>query len=139
MLWRSFPGFPNPHLRSNAFVIETGLFRQFMSSRPFPRSKMDAHRLESGHCNVTSFLRSKNLAVVVSGADEMAYEPEKWIVSRTFRTPCQSNLLVSDNQTRGYLMASLQVKRIMELSAWGRFCSFAVQRNAAIPTTGAPK
>lgn len=116
----SFPPFPNPHLRSNALLVRREFFVSFCSGRDIPRSKRDAHILESGRRGFTAYLKSLGLRTLVVGADGLAYAPEAWINSGTFRLPDQPNLLVGDNQTRYYQHADYQLKRRLENAAWGK-------------------
>jgi hypothetical protein len=120
---KSFPPFPNPHLRSNAFLVRNALFQSYASARTIPRSKRDAFLLESGYPGFTLFLKKSGLEAVVVGTDRKSYDEEEWLHSQTFRVPGQRNLLVSDNQTRNYDASEPGVRRIMELTAWGRFLS----------------
>ena len=115
----SFPSFPNPHLRSNAILMSRELFMSFCSNHDIPRSKRDAHILESGRTGLTAYLNSLGLRVQVAGADGGVYDPETWIKGGTFRVPGQPNLLVSDNQTRYYQQANNLLKRRLENAAWG--------------------
>lgn len=116
----SFPSFPNPHLRTNALLVNRELFVSFCSGRDVPRSKRDAHILESGRRGFTVYLESLGLRTLVVGADGVTYVPDAWIRSGTFRVPDQSNLLVSDNQTRYYEKAASKLKRRLENAAWGQ-------------------
>ncbi len=115
-----FSPFPNPHLRTNALLVNRELFVSFCSDHDVPRSKRDAHTMESGRRGFTSHLKSLGLRTLVVGADGIAYAPDAWINSGTFRVPDQSNLLVSDNQTRYYQQAGCQLKRRLENAAWGQ-------------------
>jgi len=115
-----FPYFPNPHLRSNAFLTRRDLFLQFARSSPPIRGKRDTHRLESGRRGFSRFLRARGLAIAVVGADRCAYGEREWPASRTFRTPDHGNLLVADRQSDAYDAAPLPVRRIAERIAWGR-------------------
>ena len=116
----SFPSFPNFHLRSNALMVSREHFVSFCGCRTIPQSKRDAHILESGRRGFTAYLKSLGLRTLVVGADGVAYAPDAWISSGTFRVPDQSNLLVSDNQTRYYQQAGCQLKRRLENAAWGQ-------------------
>ena len=118
--WLRFPGFPNPHLRSNALLTRTALFREFGERRPIPGSKRDAHRLESGRMGFSAFLRSRRLVPVVCGADGKVYYPPEWPASGTFRSLGQRNLLVADNQTLQYEAQSGAGRRSLQLLTWGR-------------------
>lgn len=115
-----FPSYPNPHLRSNAFLVRRDLFLAFASQRPIPIFKQDAHMLESGRRGFTRYLHENDFMPVVVGRDGTSYSQEDWIVSNTFRMPGQENLLIMDNQTENYAKATVRMKQIMEESAWGR-------------------
>lgn len=115
-----FRPFPNPHLRSNAFLIRRDMFIEFCSGRAFPKTKDEAFRLESGRTGLTAYLESRGLQVFVQGANGAAYGKEAWMTSGTFRTPGQPNLLVNDNQTLAYDSAGVQLKCRLERAAWGR-------------------
>lgn len=116
---RDFPSFPNPHLRSNAFLLKRSHFIEFCKDRAIPKTKRDAWKLESGYQNLTVFLKERGLSPRVVGRDGTAYDCRDWIKSNTFRTPGQGNLLISDNQTRIYDMARGPSQRLMEITAWG--------------------
>lgn len=129
---RSFPAFPNPHLRSNAFMVTRERFVSFAGGRSIPKSKQEAHILESGRNGLSAYLRSLGLRVLVVGADGIAYNPNEWIRSCTFRSPDQLNLLVSDNQTRNYQEAGFYLKRRLENAAWGQVLSLRVSSHPKI-------
>lgn len=115
-----YPAFPNPHLRSNAFLVRRNEFLAFAAVRRLPRTKRDAFALESGREGLARFLTARGLSLVLAAADGVHRTSDAWIDAHTFRIPGQDNLLVSDNQTRAYDAAGRHEKRIMELSAWGR-------------------
>ncbi len=125
-LWQSarcaprFPGFPNPHLRSNGVLVRRALFTAFTAGRPIPADKQGALMLECGHAGFTRFLESSGLRTVVAGADGRVYQPEQWPESRTHAVPDRSNLLISDNRTRAYEQAAPFSRREMERAVWGR-------------------
>jgi hypothetical protein len=121
-----FPGFPNPHLRSNAILTRTALFGQFAQGRAIPRSKREAHRLESGRFGFAAFLRRRRLNQVVCGADGKVYLPADWPISATFRSLDQRNLLVADYQTSRYETQPSAVRQALQLAAWGRFINDSV-------------
>jgi hypothetical protein len=108
---------PNPHLRTNAVMIERSLW---LSLRPRRiRNKWDALLFESGIGGMTSKLLAQGLDVVVTGRDGRAYRRKEWPESGTFRTGPQENLLVADNRTRQYDQADAEGKRLLSLLAWG--------------------
>ena len=115
----SFPSFPNPHLRSNVLLVNRAIFISFCRCHEIPHSKRDAHILESGRRGFTAYLKSLGMRALVVGANGVAYAPDAWISSGTFRLPDNVNLLVSDNQTRYYQQADSKLKRRLENAAWG--------------------
>ena len=125
-LWHSvenvfrFPGFPNPLLRINAFLVRRALFLTFAERHRIPLHKWETWVIEGGYTGFTRFLASQGLRVVVAGADGRAYEAEEWPDSRTFCVPDHSNLLVSDNRTRLYGAADPFSRRDIERTSWGR-------------------
>jgi hypothetical protein len=114
---RSFPPFPNPHLRSNAFML-AGPLALALGWRP-PRHKREAWALESGKRSLTRQVLERGLAVLVMGCDGIAYPPERWRESATFRAGAQRNLLVADKRTEQYAEADPEFKRQLERMAWG--------------------
>jgi hypothetical protein len=120
---RDFPGFPNPHLRSNAIMVRRSLLAEFGEGRALPRDKHEACLLESGRAGLSRFLVSRGLRLLVVGADGGVHAHEAWERSATFRMPGQPNLMIADNQTRAYAEGTLRQRRFLELVTWGRAVS----------------
>jgi len=119
--WRlrsTFLPFPNPHLRTNAILIERSLFGRSWR-RPIKR-KLDAHRFESGKDGLSAKLRMQGLKLLVVGKDGVGYALEDWQNSHTFRSGNQENLMVADNQTRNYEEASQLKKNSLSMLSWGK-------------------
>jgi hypothetical protein len=114
---RSFVPFPNPHVRTNAFMIE----RSLMLSLEWPavRTKTSAWKLENGRPSVTRQVWARDLEALVVGRDGRAFQPPSWPESRTFRSGDQDNLLVADNRTREYAEAPPERRRWLAGLAWG--------------------
>lgn len=108
---------PNPHLRSNAFVIERN--RWLSLNVGMLRSKEDLWKFESGRASMTRQLLFHGLDVLVVGRDGMAYTKDQWSESSTFRSGNQQNLLVADNRTREYDRADDAFKQRLAQFAWG--------------------
>jgi len=113
----SFPRFPAPHLRTNAFVIPRDLLLGLRLPRP--RSKLDAYVLESGRRSLTRRVEETGAAVVVVGRNGNAYHHRDWARSRTFWQGDQQNLLVTDRQTRSYEHGSDELRLVLSRFAWG--------------------
>jgi hypothetical protein len=108
---------PNPHLRSNAFMLERS---RWLSLRPASlRTKWATWLFESGKRGLTPRLTAQGLEVLVVGRDGRGYRSGEWDQSKTFRKGDQVNLLVSDNRTRQYDEAPDDMKRYMRRLAWG--------------------
>jgi hypothetical protein len=112
-----FGPFPNPHLRTNAFLLgrELGLSLRW----PRVRRKEDALALENGRRSLSRQVLARGLQALVVGRDGEAYGPARYREARTYRTGAQENLLVADNRTRGYEAAPPALRRRLEELAWG--------------------
>lgn len=115
--WRFlFKSYPNPHLRTNAFMIRRELFLR-LKYVPFT-SKFKAYQFESGRNNMTNQVLKMGYKALVVDKNGTAFEPAAWRSSRTFWCNEQEGLLVSDNQTRLYDSASSDEKKTMTKLAW---------------------
>lgn len=112
-----FEHFPNPHIRTNGFMIE----RSTMLSLRFDgeQDKMDSLRFESGKGGLTRQLLGRGLKVLVVGRDGVGYEPDQWAESRTFRSGEQENLLIADNRTDQYAEGDDAFRAFLRDLAWG--------------------
>lgn len=115
---RAYPRFPNPHLRTTAFMLERVRLEQM--GLEHAAGKRATYLLESGRHSITRRIREQGLRAVVVGRDGRRYEVEEWPASRTFRSGEQENLLVADNQTRDYELASVGRRRQLSRASWGR-------------------
>jgi hypothetical protein len=113
-----FRGFPNPHLRTNAFMVARETFASLRSEKI--TRKIDAYAFESGHDSLTRQIQRLGHRALVVGCDGESYEISEWPVSRTLWQGDQENLLVSDNQTRLYASGRPELQRLLSAYAWGR-------------------
>jgi hypothetical protein len=116
-LRRGFDPFPNPHLRTNGFMLDRDVMLDL--DWPTPRLKMDALLIESGRRSISRQIWEQGLDVRVVGRDGVAYQSERWYESSTFRSGGQRNLLIADNRTRQYDEADAAQKSRLERMAWG--------------------
>lgn len=114
-LW--FPSFPNPHIRTNAFVISKELFVG-LHLGPI-KKKYDAYRWESGRNGFTRQIMKKGLRPLVVDKNGRIYDVQRWKESNTFWIDEQANLLISDNQTRKFLESDEEQRKFFTLMAWG--------------------
>jgi len=117
---RDYPRFPNPHVRTSAFMLA----RQTVLDMGFEdvRDKRSAYMLESGRESITRQLRARGLRTSVVGHDGRSYDVADWPASRTFRSGRQENLLIADNRTRNYQAASARRRRRWSRDSWGEVC-----------------
>lgn len=115
-----FPAFPNMHIRSNAFMLDRGLFCSALAGGTI-KNKMDAYLIESGPSSLTRRVLSSGLNVLVVGRNGRGYTPRWWPTSDTFRQGAQSNLLIADNQTRNFAVASWKEKQRIVKRTWGAY------------------
>jgi len=114
---------PNPHIRTNAFLM-----RRDVMLAVWPRwfvNRSHTHVFESGRRSLTRRVQQLGLQTVVVGRDGKAYQPEDWPLSGTFRAAHQSNLMVGDNQTRRYAEARPDERAALEAMAWRNSPAFA--------------
>lgn len=115
-----FPSFPNPHIRSNAFMIRRDLFLEVLSRFDLT-TKWSAYSAESGHASMTLQIFEKGMTALVVGRDGRGYTPSWWPHSQTFRQGSQSNLLVHDNVTRTFERLPFVDKMEIGQRTWGEF------------------
>ncbi len=114
---RDYPRFPNPHIRTTAFMLERALLLEM--SLQHAADKRATYLLESGPHSVTRQAQARGLRTVVVGRDGRAYDVEEWPCSATYRAGGQENLLVADNRTGDWERASPRLRRRLSRDAWG--------------------
>ena len=112
-----YPRFPNPHIRTTAFMIERA--NLLAMNLDAARDKRDAYRLESGRRSITRQILERALRAVVAGRDGRVYGVKDWAASRTYRSGEQDNLLVADRRTGDWQAASPRLRRRLSRDAWG--------------------
>jgi hypothetical protein len=111
-----WPDFPNPHIRSNGFMIRRDLLLSF-GFKP-PQTKDECYAFESGPESLTRRVREIGLSTLVVGKNGIAYDIPMWPVSETFRLGSQGNLLIHDNKAREFAEASGEDKHRHRMAAW---------------------
>ena len=109
--------FPNPHVRTNAFMLERDMARTLDWGDA--RSKHTAWEVENGPRSLTRQVLDRGLEPVVVGRDGNAYPIPQWREADVFRTPEQANLLVADNRTRQFTEADPPLRETLARLAWG--------------------
>ncbi len=112
-----FDPFPNPHIRTNAFMLARDTLRRL--DLPPVVEKEDAWALESGKAGLTRQVQRLGLDAVVVDRTGRWWAQDEWPASRTFRSGNEDNLLVADNQTDVFLKADARRRAILSRLAWG--------------------
>jgi hypothetical protein len=116
---RDYPRFPNPHIRSTAFMLQRHLLLEMRLE--LAHDKRATYLLESGHGSITAQVAARGLRSVIVGRDGHAYDVEDWPASHTYRSGAQENLLVADRRTADWLRASSRLRKRLSHDAWGRY------------------
>lgn len=112
-----YPGFPAPHVRTNAFLIERELLLSLRGGRVGTKSA--AYRFEGGTRGLTGQLLARGLAPLLVGRDGEPLAHERWPDADLFWQGTQRDLLVADNQTRAYEDGDSTVREALSRYAWG--------------------
>jgi hypothetical protein len=113
-----FSRHPNPHIRSNAFMIRRDVFLSLRAAAL--KTKVDAYRFESGRHSMTRQIIASGLQPAVVDRDGRVYSIAEWRSSSTFWIDLQANLLVADNQTRRYDVSNLDRQQLLKNYAWDK-------------------
>lgn len=118
--WRWGP-FPNPHIRTNAFMLSKELFVSVKMG--VMRKKLDTYVFESGRNSLTQQLLKRDLGALVVSRTGEAFEPQDWYKAETFWRNQQGGLLVADNMTRMFDACNSEKQGIYSYLAWGPHAS----------------
>lgn len=116
-VYNGFPSFPNPHIRTNAFMLERRLFIDLTKTLRIT-NKIDAMRFESGRNSLTRMIISNGGEVLAVGKNGRGYSINLWPRSGIFKLEQQQNLLISDNQTDNYINSTWPIKSAMSKKTW---------------------
>ncbi len=109
--------FPNVHVRTNAFMIERKLF---LSLDPGAlTSKAAGNQFEAGPASLTRQIEERGLAPILVDRFGHALRARDWAQAKIFRSAGQEALLVADNRTHEYAVASAKRRRKLVRLAWG--------------------
>jgi hypothetical protein len=117
-LYKNFPKFPNPHVRSNAFLIKKDLYEEFSKISKYSETKIESCELESGKNGLTKFVQKKGYDVKVINSKNKIFDIRECDKSETWRTGDKQHVLVADNGTLSYEKMPISRKLFKEYSAW---------------------
>lgn len=116
--FRFYPGFPNPHLRTNALMIARTTLERIRVREI--RTKADAMHFESGWMSLSRQIQAMGLEVRLADARGRSLPVSDWEGADVFWQRDQADLLVSDNQTALYAAGSEERRRELRGFAWQR-------------------
>lgn len=115
--------FPNPNIRTNAFMLRRDLFLSFdFGDTATHRS---GYAFEAGPNSLTRQVMARGLMPMVVGRDGARWAQDGWQTSRTFRSGYQENLLVADNRTQDFATARPKRRQKLVQLAWGTTAGLA--------------
>lgn len=115
---RDFPYFPNPHIRTTAFMVGR---TDFIDTTPPENNKIACCRFESGRDGLSLSLINKGKEILVVGADGFSYKMDQWPSCGAFRSGDQSNLLAIDNHTSRFEISSQEERLTHSIMTWGGY------------------
>jgi hypothetical protein len=114
-----FPIFPNPHIRSNSFMISGKDFLNVELNKKYKFKKFGTWINESGRKGMTNNLKKKGFNCYVINSDGKKFSENNWRLSETFCYKEQSKLLISDKFSRIFNKSGYIKKKIIEKNVWG--------------------
>lgn len=112
-----FPLFPNPHIRTNAFLTSR---HDFLATELQGKSLLAQCSLfESGPESLSRGVLASGRSIRVVDSFGRTFSPSEWHLSLTFRSGRQENLLVADNRTEDFARASRLEKLTYQQLTWG--------------------
>ena len=112
------PRFPNPHIRTNGFLIHAKNYLEFIQNKKID-SKFESSLLESGNNSFTNYFIKKGFEVVVVNNKNKIFYKDEWKSSETFSFRNQSGIIISDNQIRKYFKLDKKNKLKNSYKCWG--------------------
>jgi hypothetical protein len=117
-LKRNFNSFPNPHIRTSSFLINTNEFLEYMENKKI-NSKIDTWKIESGKNSLTNYFKNKNFKFFIINSDGEKYTEKNWKFSETYCYSNQSKTIISDKHTRKYLSLNEKDRKVCQIKVWG--------------------
>ncbi len=110
--------FPNPHIRTNMFMIE----REHLLNLGMPdvKTKEDAYAFESGKNGLSNRILAAGSDLAVVDAEGRVIRLNQWKENNTFRFGDQGLLLASDNHCENYFKADEFHRNTLTMMSWGQ-------------------
>jgi hypothetical protein len=115
---RSFNDFPNPHLNTSSFMINSGDFLKYIKNKSFS-NKYETWKIESGFNSLTNFFKRRNFKLFVVNSDGKKFKEHEWMLSETYHYKKQSKSIISDKHSRKYLQLTINERKKSQFNVWG--------------------
>lgn len=112
-----FKRFPAPHIRTNAFFSSKKIWGSLVNA--IVTNKMQAYYFENGKRSLTMQIIALGYRCLIIDKFGKAYEIQDWPKTNIFWKGNQENLLISDNQTKKFDVATDIEKKLLRKIAWG--------------------
>lgn len=109
--------FPNPHIRTCAFMIKRELFCEYADSHKFPQTKEDTWEIEHGADSLTNFVLNKGGQAVVVNDEGKVFYPNDWKMAQTYIT-LDSKAIMDDKWARRYAHTDECLRTKIEMENW---------------------
>lgn len=111
--------FPNPHIRTCAFMVNRELFLEYAGDQKFPQTKEDTWEIEHGTNSLTNFVLNKGCQVVVVNNEGNVFYPQDWQKAKTYIT-LDSKAIIDDKWARRYALTDECLRTKIEMENWGK-------------------
>ena len=116
---RKFINFPNPHIRTSSFLLNSKIFLDYISNKKI-LSKKHTWEIESGKNSITNYFKNKKFDIYVVNSDGKKFVQENWRLSETYNYFKQSKSIISDKHTRKYDSLNKEEKFTSRIRVWGQ-------------------
>lgn len=109
--------FPNPHIRTCAFMMKRDLFLQYSDKCKFPQTKEDTWEIEHGAGSLTNFVLNKDGQAVVVNNEGNVFYPQDWEQAQTY-VALESKAIMDDKWARRYALTDEYLRTKIEMENW---------------------
>lgn len=113
-----FKKFPNPHIRTTGFLLDSKDFINFYKDKECQK-KFDAWKIESGRNSMTNFFLRKNFVIKLVNSDGKSYDIDNWDNADTYAYKIKAKNIISDKHTRKYDLLTNKDKVSSQKKIWG--------------------
>lgn len=109
--------FPNPHIRTCAFMMKRDLFLQYSDKCKFPQTKEDTWEIEHGADSLTNFVINNGGQAVVVNNEGNVFYPADWEKAQTY-IALESKAIMDDKWARRYALTDEYLRTKIEMENW---------------------